>query len=140
MLLLLVACAKGAAPQPVLPTVELTVGGTTVVAEVADDPAEREHGLMQREKLGTDAGMVFVYPREGQRSFWMKNTIIPLSIAYIDSVGRIVRIADMQPLDETPVMSYRPAMYALEMEQGWFVAHGISAGDKVDGLPAPSQQ
>ena len=135
MLFLLVACAHGAGTEPVLPTIELRLGGTPVVVEVADDDAERAHGLMEREKLAPDAGMLFVYGAEAPRTFWMKDTRIPLSIAYIDSVGRIVRIADMQPLDETPVPSYRPARYALEMEQGWFTAHGVAVGAKVEGLP-----
>jgi uncharacterized protein len=123
--------------QPPLPTVPLTLGGTTVQAELADDEEERAMGLMGRHSLGPDQGMLFVYPDEAPRSFWMKNTPLPLSIAFLDAQGRIVRIADMAPLDLSPVPSRRPAMYALEMERGWFAAHGVFEGDKVLGLPTP---
>jgi uncharacterized membrane protein (UPF0127 family) len=93
---------------------------------------------MYRTALGRDQGMLFVYPTEGPRSFWVKNTLIPLSIAYLNKDGLIVRIADMKPKDETPIPSSRPAMYALEMEQGWFVSHGVKEGMTVSGLPAPA--
>jgi uncharacterized membrane protein (UPF0127 family) len=143
LLAFFVACAAASEPvptagQPPLPTVTLVVGATPVVAEVADDDAERTAGLMFRSRLGTDQGMVFVYPREAPRAFWMRNTILPLSIAYLDDEGVIVRLADMTPKDETPVPSGAPAMYALEMAQGWFVSHGVAVGVKVTGLPAPA--
>lgn len=140
-LLMAMGCARGATggdlpSQPTLATAPLQVGATAVVAEVADDEHEREVGLMGRTALGANQGMLFVYPDEAPRSFWMKNTVLPLSIAYLDSQGRIVRIADMTPLDLSPVPSRRPAMYALEMERGWFAAHGVLEGDKVDGVGA----
>ena len=148
--LLAVGCTRGhsggsgkegaAAPAPVLPTVEILVDGNPVTAEVADDPDLRSHGLMERPGLRLDHGMVFVYPDEQPRSFWMKNTMLPLSIAFVDAGGRIVRLADMEPFDETPVPSLHPAMYALEMEQGWFAAHGVQLGEKVTGLPGPSRK
>ncbi|MDP6932352.1 MAG: DUF192 domain-containing protein, partial [Myxococcota bacterium] len=72
-------------------------------------------------------------------SFWMKDTPLPLSIAFIDTAGRIVHIADMVPLDTSPVPSVRPAMYALEMDRGWFQAHGVYAGARVEGLPGASK-
>jgi hypothetical protein len=140
-LVLFLSCALAGEPgaaQPPLPTLTLTVGVRPVVAEVADDNAERAAGLMYRTALGRDQGMLFVYPTEGPRSFWMKNTLIPLSIAYLNKDGLIVRIADMKPKDETPIPSSRPAMYALEMEQGWFVSHGVKEGMTVSGLPAPA--
>jgi uncharacterized protein len=132
----LVACAWG--QSAALPTTTLTVGAATVTVEIADDPAERERGLMKRESLATDHGMLFVYPNERQRSFWMKDTSLPLSIAYLDAQGRIVRIADMTPFDSSPVPSGRPAMYALEVRQGWFQQHAIQVGTAVTGLPPAS--
>ena len=119
---------------------QLDVAGTPVTAEVADTSPLRSQGLMHREGLRPDHGMVFVYPREAPRSFWMKNTLIPLSIAYIDASGRIVHMADMKPLDESPVPSRYPAMYALEMDRGWFRAHRVDVGDKVSGLPGPAAE
>jgi uncharacterized protein len=103
-----------------------------VPVEIAATDVERERGLMKRTALAEDAGMLFVFDREQQLSFWMKDTLIPLSIAYINESGRIVDIQDMQPLDETPHPSTEPAKYALEVNQDFFVARGIHVGDKVE--------
>lgn len=141
LLLALLACGEseaGGAAQPPLPTVSLTVGDVTVVAEVADEPDERAAGLMYRESLDDDHGMIFVYPDERPRSFWMKNTPLPLSIAYLSAAGRVVSIKDMEPLSTRPVLSDYGAQYALEMERGWFARHGVTAGAKVTGLPPAS--
>ena len=102
-----------------------------VPVEIAATDTERERGLMGRTALAEDAGMLFVFDREQQLSFWMKDTLIPLSIAYINESGRIVDIQDMQPLDETPHPSTEPAKYALEVNQGFFNEHGIEVGNKV---------
>lgn len=136
----LVACgAMGDdAPPPVLPTVEISLGGTKLTVEVADTSDLRAHGLMERRALRRDHGMVFVYPDEAPRSFWMKNTPLKLSIAYVNAAGDIVRIADMEPYDTSPVPSNAPAMYAIEVTQGWFGEHGVVTGSKVEGLPGPS--
>ena len=117
---------------------QLTLGGTQVNAEVADTPKERARGLMGRVSLLPDSGMLFVYPDEAPRSFWMKNTPLPLSIAFMDASGRIVHVADMVPLEEEPVPSIHPAMYALEMTKGWFGEHGVMVGQTVAGLPKAS--
>ena len=114
------------------------LGGTNVNAEVADTPKQRASGLMGRVSLPADSGMLFVYPGQAPRSFWMKNTPIALSIAFMDTAGRIVHIADLQPLSEDPVLSIHPAMYALEMTQGWFQEHGVMVGQTVAGLPEAS--
>lgn len=138
---LLLACAKAdPAPEqnPPLEIVALKVGTTQVDAEVADSPDERRLGLMHRTAMEADHGMLFVYPDEALRSFWMKNTQIPLSIAYLDATGRIVHIADMVPFDTRAVPSQRPAQFALEMNKGWFGRHGVKVGQKVEGLPAPA--
>ncbi len=126
----------GCAPKgQQLPTITLTVGGHAVTAEVADSPAEREAGLMHRAELPDDHGMLFVYPDERGRGFWMKNTPSPLSIAFVSASGRVVHTAEMKPLDETIVPSQYPAMYALEMRRGWFTAHAVGPGAEVLGLP-----
>ena len=104
-----------------------------VEVEIADDDAERARGLMKRTELAEDAGMLFVFERERTLSFWMRNTLIPLSIAYIDAEGRIVDIEDMEPLDDqTKHPSAEPAQYALEVNQGFFDERGIEVGDTVE--------
>lgn len=109
-------------------------GGEEVEIEVetASDAAARAQGLMYRESLGEDCGMIFVFDEEEPLSFWMRNTLVPLSVAYIDSEGSIVSIHDMEPLDETSVPSAKPAQYALEVNQGFFEENGVEAGDMVE--------
>ena len=117
-----------------LPLVELTIKNVKLKAEVAADANTRTVGLMNRFSLKPDHGMLFVFAQSEPLAFWMRNTFIPLSIAYIDSKGVIVNIADMKPQDESTHPSAAPAMFALEMKQGWFKERGIVAGDKVTGL------
>lgn len=140
MLALLFALAACAPKGQHLPTVPLVVGGVPVEAEVADTDAERQMGLMYREALTGDQGMIFVYPDERLRGFWMKNTPNPLSIAFISASGRVVHTAEMQPFDETVTPSQYPAMYALEMSRGWFLSHNVAAGALVTGLPDPAAE
>ncbi len=109
-----------------------------VQVEIADTDAERQTGLSGRPTLAEDAGMLFVFDQEQPLSFWMKDTLIPLSIAYISTEGRIVDIQDMQPLDETPHPSAEPAQYALEVNQGFFEEHGVQVGDTVELPPDAS--
>ena len=109
----------------------LTIKGKTIKVEVARTEKEKERGLMFRERLGKDEGMLFVYEREERLSFWMKNTRLPLSIAFIDKGGRIVDIQDMEPFSLETHMSAYPARYALEMNRGWFAREGIKVGDLV---------
>ena len=126
-----------AAPTVVeLPTTTLTIGKQKVVAEIATTSEQQSTGLMYRFSLRPDHGMIFVFERAEPRSFWMKNTYVPLSIAFIGSDDRIVNIADMAPQDERMHWSSGPAQYALEMRKGWFVDHGVGVGDKVEGLPS----
>ena len=126
-----------AAPVVVeLPVTTLTIGTQKIVAEVAATTEQRTTGLMYRFSLKPDHGMIFVFEREEPLSFWMKNTFIPLSIAFIASDGRILNVADMAPRDERMHWSNGPALYALEMRKGWFAEHGIGPGDRVTGLPA----
>ncbi|MFQ5689168.1 MAG: DUF192 domain-containing protein [Gemmatimonadota bacterium] len=109
----------------------ILVAGIEVMAEVADEPAERERGLMFRNSVPDDQGMLFVYPVERTLSFWMKNTLVPLDIAFLDASGRIVDIQHMEANTEDTHDSRRPAMYALEMRSGWFEDHGVKVGDAV---------
>jgi uncharacterized protein len=120
-----------------LPTLVIdTSGGEKVElqVEVADDVNEQAKGLMYRKALGEDRGMLFVYPDERELSYWMRNTLIPLSIAYIDSDGRIVDILDMKPLDDRPphYVSSEPVQYALEVNQGFFEKKGVKEGDHAE--------
>jgi uncharacterized membrane protein (UPF0127 family) len=132
------ACGNGgppAVPGAQLPVDWLTVAGHRITVEIAREPGERSRGLMFRERLPIDHGMLFVFEVEDVQAFWMRNTKIPLSIAYADANGRIVRIADLEPLDERPVTSIAPSLYALEMNRGWFAAHAVVAGDRITGIP-----
>jgi len=99
--------------------------------EVAKTPTERAKGLMGRKHLSQEGGMFFIFETEDYHSFWMKDTVIPLSIAFIDKTGQIVRIADMKPLSLDSHTPQVPILYALEMKKGWFAAHGIQVGDVV---------
>ncbi len=132
-----IATSAAAAPPAVktLPAVNLTISGHKVTAEVAATAQERATGLMYRFSLQPDHGMLFVFESAEPLGFWMKNTYIPLSIAYIDNGGRILNIEDMAPQTETTHWSKGPGRYALEMRKGWFAERGIRAGDRVDGIP-----
>jgi uncharacterized membrane protein (UPF0127 family) len=107
---------------------ETAEGADTVVAEVAQTDEERAQGLMYREELGENEGMIFVFQDLAVRSFWMQNTYIPLDIAYMDPTFRIIDIKQMEPLSEELVESAGPAQYALEVNQGWFEEHGVTVG------------
>jgi len=100
-----------------------------VWVEVPKTPQERAQGLMGRRHLGENEGMLFIFETEDYHSFWMKNTLIPLSIAFIDGEGKIVRIVDMEPLSLESHPPPRPILYALEMKKGWFSTNGIRVGD-----------
>ena len=118
------------------------IGGGAIVrfkdavldVEVADTAAEREVGLMNRACLGADAGMLFVFPSDTNTTFWMKDTLIPLSIAFVKADGTIVHIEDMQPQTEMNHYSTEPYRYAIEANQGWFAAHGVVEGGPADIL------
>jgi uncharacterized membrane protein (UPF0127 family) len=119
-----------------LRTAELKISNVPITVEIADTPQASENGLMFRDSLPEDHGMLFIFDQPKKASFWMRNTKIPLSIAYIDSAGKILEIKSMNPLDETVVPSSSDQIaYALEANQGWFAQHGISSGAMVDGIP-----
>lgn len=117
-----------------LPIVELSIKNAKLKTEVVADNMTRSIGLMNRFSLAPDHGMLFVFAQSEPLAFWMKNTFVPLSIAYVDSKGIIVTIVDMKPQDESTYPSGAPAMFAIEMKQGWFKERGIKVGDKVNGL------
>ncbi len=119
------------APQPKLPVVRLQAGLQIVLAEVADTPRSREIGLMMRERLGPNEGMLFVFDQPRAYCFWMRNTLLALSIAFIDDDGRIVNIEDMAPRTEDSHCARAPVRFALEMEQGWFARRGLAAGARL---------
>ena len=134
--LLLFWGGEGAVPKEVEKSlIRLTVKGKELRVEVARTEREQEKGLMFRERLGKDEGMLFVYGEEETLSFWMKNTRIPLSIAFIDKKGKIVDIQDMEPFSLQTHASSSPAKYALETNQGWFKRNGIHVGDSVNLPP-----
>ncbi len=128
---------KNSAKNEELRTVTINASGgeeVKVRVEIADDSAEQAKGLMNRTVLGEDRGMLFVFKEEDTLSFWMKNTLIPLSVAYIDSQGRIVDIQKMEPLDDEPpnYVSAEPAQYALEVNQDFFEERGVEVNDMAE--------
>lgn len=117
-----------------VPTIELSAGMHRIEAEVASSNADRATGLMNRPSMPIHRGMLFVFPEAGVQCFWMKNTLIPLSIAFLDDGGRIVQIADMQPQSLDNHCSAKPVRFALEMNAGWFRSRGLAPGAKINGL------
>lgn len=117
-----------------LPLMELTAGFHRIEAEVAANNAARMQGLMQRKSMATQRGMLFVFDRDAQHCMWMKNTYLPLSVAFIDEQGRILNIEDMQPQSEDNHCAAKPARFALEMNVGWFAQRGIKRGDRIGGI------
>lgn len=125
-------------PQLNLPRIELRAGMFRIDTQVAARFQERQTGLMHRTAMPTHEGMLFVFEKPGIQCFWMKNTLIPLSTAFVADDGRIVNLADMQPHDERSHCSAEPVRYVLEMNQGWFKAKNIQAGAKLTGAPFQS--
>lgn len=122
------------APQR-LATTRLTAGFHLINAEVARTPEQRAIGLMNRPTMPSNDGMLFVFEQPGQQCFWMKNTLLPLSIAFLADDGSIVNIEDMKPQSLDSHCSARPVRYALEMNQGWFAKRALKPGAKITGAP-----
>lgn len=134
---LVISCLSARAQMP---EITLTISGQKLTAEVAASNPERQQGLMHRRMMPENRGMLFVFAEEAQHAMWMKNTYIPLSVAFVDSKGIITNIEDMKPHTEDSHPATRAVRYALEMNQGWFTKRGIKAGAKIEGLekaPAP---
>jgi uncharacterized membrane protein (UPF0127 family) len=116
------------------------MGEWKVRAEVAATEIDQETGLMFRTRMDENDGMIFVFPEASRKAFWMRNTYLPLTVAFLDDQGVLLNLEDMQPQTEDPHWSSGPAKYALEMNQGWFTKRGIAPGIKVEGLdklPSP---
>ncbi|RJG01781.1 DUF192 domain-containing protein [Noviherbaspirillum sedimenti] len=133
--LILAASSAGAQQAAKFRTIPLNIGIHVIQAEAAASPAQREQGLMYREKMPPNEGMVFLFGAPTTVCMWMKNTPLPLSVAFIDEQGKIVNIADMQPHSTESHCGDKPVKYALEMNQGWFKQKNIKPGTVVDGLP-----
>jgi len=112
----------------------LEAGKHRIDAEVAADEQTRQLGLMYRSHLPPGQGMLFVFPSSSRICMWMKNTLIPLSVAFLDEEGRILNIEDMTPLNEESHCAVKSARYALEMNRGWFAEHGVKAGNRIEGV------
>jgi uncharacterized protein len=130
-LLLWFVCA--AAQAETVPR-ELRLAGQILTVEIASTPETMTLGLMYREHMPDDHGMLFIWPADQIVAMWMKNTLIPLSVAFIDSDFRVLNIADMEPHSRQVHPSNGPARYALELNRGWFARHGVEAGSRIDGL------
>ena len=118
-----------------LPAIQLSAGMHLVRAEVAQSPAQREIGLMHRKTMGPNEGMLFVFEQAAPQCFWMKNTLLPLSIAFLADDGTVVNIEDMKPQSLDSHCAKEPVRFALEMNQGWFAKRGIKPGSKLSGRP-----
>lgn len=124
----------GWAQQPQLPLLELFAGMHRIEAEVAATPASRQTGMMLRTSMPSHRGMLFVFPEIATHCMWMRNTLVPLSVAFLDDKGRILNVEDMQPKTEDNHCSAKPARYALEMNLGWFRSRGLRAGFSIIGI------
>jgi uncharacterized protein len=122
-------------PQMNLQRTTLSIGMHRIDAQVALQPLERQIGLMWRKSMPAHEGMLFVFEQPSQQCFWMKNTLIPLTAAFLDDDGTIVNLADMKPQTTDPHCSSKPVRYVLEMNVGWFAKKNIKAGVKISGLP-----
>jgi len=112
-----------------LPKIPIYLDDKEIWVEIVRTPEERARGLMGRKHLAEDEGMLFIFEKEDYHSFWMKDTLLPLSIAFIDRGGKILKIADMEPLTLNSHPPPKPILYALEMRKGWFSANGIGVGE-----------
>ena len=129
LLLFLIGCDSAAPSASGLRTVKMPIGSKTYTLEVADTIATREHGLMERDSMPADHGMIFVFPDVAERGFWMKHTRFPLEILYVDENGRVVHWATMQPYDLTNIPSNGAAKYAIELNVGSVKDSGVKVGD-----------
>jgi uncharacterized membrane protein (UPF0127 family) len=128
------AAAAPAFGQPI-PVVQLNAGMHLIRAEVAADYGTRATGLMHRASMPSNAGMLFIFDEATTHCMWMKNTLIALSVAFIDERGAIINVEDMAPQTEDSHCASRPARYALEMNRGWFAARGVKPGSRIGGIP-----
>ncbi len=137
----LLAALAGAAPavQAEMPRLELTAGMYRIDAEVAADQQNRMVGLMHRKSMPQHQGMLFVFTQQNTHCMWMRNTLLPLSVAFLDEDGIVINVEDMQPQTEDSHCARRPARFALEMNLGWFRERGIKSGSKIGGIERAPQ-
>ncbi|WP_236024296.1 DUF192 domain-containing protein [Comamonas suwonensis] len=122
-------------PQMNLRRVDLTAGMYRIDTQLAQTPQQREIGLMFRKEMPQQEGMLFIFDVPGVQCFWMRNTLLPLTAAFVADDGTIVNLADMKPMSDDSHCSAKPVRYVLEMNQGWFAKRGIKAGAKLSGAP-----
>ena len=141
-ILAVLACAPAFAqlapagqPQLDLPRTTLSIGMHRIDTQLATAPEQRQIGLMHRKEMPQHEGMLFVFEQPAVQCFWMRNTLIPLTAAFVADDGSIVNLADMQPLDESSHCSAKPVRYVLEMNQGWFKQRNLKAGTRLRGKP-----
>ena len=122
-------------PQMDLPRTKLSAGVFQITAQVAQTPSERSTGLMFRKEMPQAEGMLFIFEQPSMQCFWMKNTLLPLTAAFVADNGEIVNLIDMKPHSEAPHCSSKPVRYVLEMHQGWFAKKSIKSGARLSGEP-----
>jgi uncharacterized membrane protein (UPF0127 family) len=130
-----ILCAFAAIADTALKRTDVHIGKHALRVEVAANDAQRSRGLMHREKMAKNDGMLFIFDEPGYHSMWMMNTLIPLSVAFLDKSGVILNIEDMEPRTTDAHTAAGPAVYAIETNKGWFAERKIKPGDKVTGLP-----
>jgi uncharacterized membrane protein (UPF0127 family) len=140
MALFLVLPAQAQEPQLDLRRVKLTAGMYQIDTQLAMTPQQREVGLMFRKEMPQAEGMLFIFEQPATQCFWMKNTILPLTAAFVADDGRIVNLADMKPQTEDSHCSEEPVRYVLEMNQGWFAKKNLKKGNKLVGAPFEMQR
>ena len=137
--LLLMTLLASTLAQAQMPRIELSASFHRIDAEVAADQQNRMQGLMNRRSMATNQGMLFVFTHPDRHCMWMRNTLLPLSVAFLDEQGRILNIEDMKPQTENNHCASSPARFALEMNQGWFVSKGIKVGQRIGGVEKSPQ-
>lgn len=134
LLLLAVLAFQAQAQTQTFPRMDLRIGFYRIDAEVVADQPSRMQGLMQRKQMEAHRGMLFVFPALDRHCMWMRNTLIPLSVAFLDEEGKILNIEDMEPRTENNHCAAGPARYALEMNKGWFAGKKLKAGTLIQGI------
>ena len=137
--LLLMTLLASTLAQAQMPHIELSASFHRIDAEVAADQQNRMQGLMNRRSMATNQGMLFVFTHPDRHCMWMRNTLLPLSVAFLDEQGRILNIEDMKPQTENNHCASSPARFALEMNQGWFASKGIKVGQRIGGVEKSPQ-
>ncbi len=117
-----------------MPRMELSASFHRIEAEVAADQTSRMQGLMNRRSMGANQGMLFVFQQKERHCMWMRNTFLPLSVAFLDEEGKIINVEDMKPQSDDSHCAARPARFALEMNLGWFSSRGLKPGQRIAGI------